>query len=1015
MSLLLTAVFENGFAEFYLPQVDNRSVPQEIKPHISGCEEDIVLPLEVWDGVWSMAESRSFKTTEAERPVGRVELVPGRLFNCELRDGRIFSLTVEEATEGNTRFSKFFLDGGVSYVTVGSGEGSLVRYANKFVSPKHAELDFSGESPVVRDLGSVNGVFVGGRRLTGERSLRYGDVIYIIGLKLVYLGSVLAVNNPRGQCTMASSFKPIRLPAPTQQEEAESDRETEEENFFLRATRRLERLDEKRFSIEKCPPRQKQRRQPLLFTIGPSFTMELYRSGAATEPMPHLLIIADEFAELKKEQPEFVRALVSAARVGRSLGVNLILATQKPSGVVDDEIWSNTRFRLCLRVADKQDSNEMLKRPDAAYITGTGRGFFQVGNDEIFEEFQSGWSGAPYEPDLPFTDDKNVKVELLNLVGKSGVPKQKKQKKSDNVQKETQLDAVVKYAARLAEENQVPPLRQIWLPPLPKKLYLEDLPPVKNPQGISLTLPIGLGDSPETQSQYPVSVDFLSDGHLLVCGAAGSGKTTLLQSLLYSAVSRCTPREINLYIADFSSRTMAVFSAMPHVGAVCFDGDDEKLESIFQLLQDTLEKRKRAFSEQGIGSFREYVAQADECPAVVFVIDNYLAFAENYDRYEDALAILSREGSGYGIYLVVSANASCDLRSRIRQNFTCGVGLQLPDRFEYEAAVGDRTEIIPEGRTSGRGLIKAPLPVEFQTALPVREEPGMSQAQTLRRVLSRMAGEGGGASARKVGRNLEHLNYRALMARPDVTGLPESRFILGLTAEGEEPVTVDLDQEYCYTVGGSGGTGKTNFLKVLALQASAKGAQVYVFDHPDGDLLPFARTQGLDGTAWDDESLFALMETVFVPAFTQRNQQVNAVRDAGGDVLTALSGQRRILLLINCMTDFIRAVYSQRFGMSDFFELALDKGRFHKIQFAAAITPDDWTDMARYQVMRQFAAMGRGLHLGGLFDQQSILRFELSAADSVRQLPPGAAYALNGEGRCVRLITPLSEEDTDDE
>lgn len=268
--------------------------------------------------------------------------------------------------------------------------------------------------------------------------------------------------------------------------------------------------------------------------------MELYRSGAATEPMPHLLIIADEFAELKKEQPEFVRALVSAARVGRSLGVNLILATQKPSGVVDDEIWSNTRFRLCLRVADKQDSNEMLKRPDAAYITGTGRGFFQVGNDEIFEEFQSGWSGAPYEPDLPFTDDKNVKVELLNLVGKSGVPKQKKQKKSDNVQKETQLDAVVKYAARLAEENQVPPLRQIWLPPLPKKLYLEDLPPVKKPQGISLTLPIGLGDSPETQSQYPVSVDFLSDGHLLVCGAAGSGKTTLLQSLLYSAVSRCT-------------------------------------------------------------------------------------------------------------------------------------------------------------------------------------------------------------------------------------------------------------------------------------------------------------------------------------------------------------------------------------------------------------------------------------------------------------------------------------------
>ena len=159
--------------------------------------------------------------------------------------------------------------------------------------------------------------------------------------------------------------------------------------------------------------------------------IELYRNGEADEPMPHLIIIADEFAELKKEQPEFVRSLVSAARVGRSLGVNHILATQKPSGVVDDEIWSNTRFRLCLRVADKSDSNEMLKKPDAAYITGTGRGYFQVGADEIFEEFQSGWSGAAYEPDIAFSDDKNAKVELINLIGKNGVPKKKdKNKKS---------------------------------------------------------------------------------------------------------------------------------------------------------------------------------------------------------------------------------------------------------------------------------------------------------------------------------------------------------------------------------------------------------------------------------------------------------------------------------------------------------------------------------------------------------------------------------------------------------
>ncbi len=120
----------------------------------------------------------------------------------------------------------------------------------------------------------------------------------------------------------------------------------------------------------------------------------LYKSGEAPIPIPHLLIIIDEFAELKKEEPDFMRELISVAQVGRSLGVHLILATQKPTGTVDDNIWSNAKFRLCLRVQDRQDSNDIIHRTDAAYITQAGRCYMQVGNDEIFDLFQSGWSGA---------------------------------------------------------------------------------------------------------------------------------------------------------------------------------------------------------------------------------------------------------------------------------------------------------------------------------------------------------------------------------------------------------------------------------------------------------------------------------------------------------------------------------------------------------------------------------------------------------------------------------------------
>lgn len=1536
MSLLMTVVFENGFQELYLPSVNNKTAPVDIRPHISGWREDITLPLEVWDEVWQISGSRQFRITENQRPVDKVKLRPGLLLNCEMLGGEddIFSVTVDEVDEGNSRFEKYFLDfDKCPWVKIGSDEGNVVHYGNQFCSPGHAEIVREDGRVIVRDLNSVNGTFVNGRLLSGgDRELHYGDVVYIIGLKIVFLGNILAVNNPGGSCEVDDlKLPPIQIDLSGQEDEEDHDFQPVEE-YFLRTPRKIEPMDNEAFSIEKCPPKNQQKQQPIIFTIGPSITMvipmaigmsmsgggspvsglmmtlgsaalgvlwavlnlrhakkeegesesrrvqnytayiaktaeqisrkiernraalfqmlpsgqevvsfatdgsarlweksnihadflsvrlglgdipspnainvpkeqlmaehdplndkveeirqsmnvlrqvpvdlslyenrmmgvvsrsresllrlgnlisaqiaglhpytdvrmvyvfpqreadewqyarwlphtwtpdgklrmvcsdkntvgdvmyhlstvirerlekettgeedadakvlphyvvivadwalvedepiakylmnptpelglsavflvdaldrlpsgctaivqddeenrgfystsgafaarenvtfdqingnridqfaralsgyrvrelgtstaipdmltfldmyktsrvedldilhkwlenrtyesmksmvgyksgnqplyldihekyhgphglvagttgsgksetlqsyilslavsyhphevafilidykgggmaqsflglphlsgvitnlggnatnrallsinaeiksrqrifneykvkhidayiELYRSGVATEPMPHLLIIADEFAELKKEQPEFVRALVSAARVGRSLGVNLILATQKPSGVVDDEIWSNTRFRLCLRVADKQDSGEMLKRPDAAFITGTGRGFFQVGNDEIFEEFQSGWSGAEYEPEVPFTDDKNVKVELINLIGKNGVPKTKKKKKSDNIAKETQLDAIVKYTAVLAEENNIPAIKQIWMPPLPKSVCLEELEKIGKPEGFSLLLPIGLVDNPEGQNQYSCAVDMLADGHLLICGAAGAGKTTLLQTLLYSAVTRYTPDQLNIYIADFSSRTMAVFGSLPHVGGVLFEGDDDKIEEVFALLQKTLAQRKSEFSQQGIGSFKEYVTQRDDCPAIMFLIDNYVAFSESYDQYEDLLVQLSREAASYGIFLVLTCNNNGDLRSRIRQNFTNGIALQMPDRFEYEAVVGDRTEIVPEGRTPGRGLIKSPLPVEFQVALCVREEEGMSQAQMLRRQFEAMAPAAEASVVRKLGQKLESLSFAQLTARADAQTLPEKLYVLGLDAEEESLVTVDLDEEFCYCVSGGWGSGKSNLLAAIAKQARAKGAKLYLFDDPDSPLGDVAVFDKVMSTG---EELFDLMQTVIVEAFTSRNAVVNEARTAGKSISDALAGEDRIVFLINNMSAFMEAVYSPDMEMYDFLEVALEKGLHHKIAFFAAVTPDDYADMVRYAAMRVFTGYGRGIHLGGVFDQQSILHFRMSEADSVRQLPPGTAYAAGPDNAVRKVMTPLVEE-----
>lgn len=141
-----------------------------------------------------------------------------------------------------------------------------------------------------------------------------------------------------------------------------------------------------------------------------------------------MILIVDEFAELKAEQPEFMKELISAARIGRSLGVHLILATQKPSGQVDDQIWSNSRFKLCLKVQSQEDSNEVLKSPLAAEIKEPGRAYLQVGNNEVFELFQSAYSGAPDK-----MADTNIKEFVLCEVNESGkrspifVQKKKKQ------------------------------------------------------------------------------------------------------------------------------------------------------------------------------------------------------------------------------------------------------------------------------------------------------------------------------------------------------------------------------------------------------------------------------------------------------------------------------------------------------------------------------------------------------------------------------------------------------------
>ena len=198
-----------------------------------------------------------------------------------------------------------------------------------------------------------------------------------------------------------------------------------------------------------------------------------YRAKEVRVPLPHLILIVDEFAELKADQPEFMKELISTARIGRSLGIHLILATQKPSGVVDAQIWSNSRFRVCLKVATPEDSKEMLKTPLAAEIREPGRAYLQVGNDEIFELFQSAYSGGSADSEIAMgqRDYHICSVELNGVKEEIFVSKYEKKQGEDI----TQLQNIVDYIHQYCEDQKIAHLPGICLPSLSTIIHTDEL------------------------------------------------------------------------------------------------------------------------------------------------------------------------------------------------------------------------------------------------------------------------------------------------------------------------------------------------------------------------------------------------------------------------------------------------------------------------------------------------------------------------------------------------------------
>ena len=720
---------------------------------------------------------------------------------------------------------------------------------------------------------------------------------------------------------------------------------------------------------------------------------QLYINNKAKEPLPHLLIISDEFAELKSQQPEFMDELVSAARIGRSLGVHLVLATQKPAGVVNDQIWSNTRFRVCLKVLDKMDSNEIIKKPDAASIVQPGRCYVQVGNDEIYEMVQSSWSGAPYIPGDKVENDDEKQISMIDICGRP--VRTVSCKKATAKGTRTQLEAVVDYISEVCVKEGLKPLK-LWLDPLKDVIYLDETD--KRPGGWNgenwdkvghwLEPIIGMADNPYQQIQFPLSVNIGREGHLVVYGSPGTGKTTFLQTLIYSMVKSYTPDDINIYILDLGGRTMGYFSELPHVGGVVYADDTDKLEKLLRLLNRELEARKKTFSEISVGNIRAYMeSTGKKIPAIILVIDNYSVFTELYDEYENVIISLSRDGGNYGIYLVITGSSVDSVKSRILQNVKLMIALQLNDKFDYVSVVG-KSEILPDS-VKGRGLVRGEPPLEFQTALAVAAENDADRVNKLREIFRTMRAKWKGNVAKPIPFVPETLSIEDFYSNGYVKELIRSNIIpFAYDTSEAELVTLPLNSA-SYAVLGYDGTGKTNLLKVLfRIMSEAGGYRLYVVDNSKKQMAAFCKSQMHEGYIGSKSQLEELLDQLHSEYLAFKEAAAAAGYDADENQTSAAAGERVVVLVddygyfydmmsekyVNIMEEII----SSEFGTN--------------MHFIFTVNPLDLS-MYRSDTLYRYVFNGQqGILLGGRVDSQQVFNPNMSYRERDLQLEPGNGY-----------------------
>lgn len=714
---------------------------------------------------------------------------------------------------------------------------------------------------------------------------------------------------------------------------------------------------------------------------------KLYRNKKVSEPMPHLFIISDEFAELKKQQPEFMDELISTARIGRSLGVHLILATQKPSGVVNDQIWSNTKFRVCLKVADKSDSMEMLKRPEAAEIKNTGRFYLQVGYNELFAMGQSAWCGANYIPQDEVVVEEDKSVQFIDNVGQVVLNAKPKIKQNYQAQGK-QIVSIVQYLSDLSKREGIVP-KKLWCEPLPKLIDYEMLDAQYPQDDNSLEALIGMADDPAHQSQFPYKLDMLSFHHMLICGGSGTGKSSLLSTMLYSLITRYSPDDINYYILDMSGGALVNFSKAPHCGAYLTEDNEADFDRLLSMLKDIVAERKKLFAEAEVTNFESY-RKVKQLPLILFIMDNYNNI-NNFKRgpsYFSSTSDYMKECSSYGIRFIFSANHLNEIHSRTRQETDYKIAIQAKDKYDYSDILDRKTTVTtPEAKGRGACVINSET-YEFHTALFSANLSEQHRVQHLKNIVDELS--------------LKYHTSNYIRKLPMVDGdetydsfcnkFGSERIPLGYSLRDMKPVAVPLQQLHSMSLyfGNTDGIrpvfkniiyaaefNKMNLLVVKkAYESIFETDEIsdYLEKNFSGNINYYDSTQdGLE--LLKDKIMQEIAErNVYRDKFCEENGIPNTLKDRVRKAEKYIRANTTPLLIVfEGMGDICRLERTEKIQVLEaVFQQFFDRTKGYNMYFLAGFYPED-RDVNTSLFKKSYNKQEFSLAFGGRYDKQCVI------------------------------------------